>query len=265
MSEAHANRPRDDYWQETLRPFVNLTFLLPFLVAYELGVWWMIGGESTLRGGADGWLHHGFLAMGINLRGLLPLIVIAVLVAWHSRTEDPIQVRWETLGGMCAESFLFAFLLILMGQGLDQGLRSCLLKLDFSTNREILARTIGFLGAGIYEEFIFRLCLLPLGYLAMRAIWVPSMAAAIFSALGTSLIFSLAHYVDGVPGNDVSMWISTAIARIQEDATLCRTFIFRTIAGLFFAILCWTRGFGIAVGCHALYDICVGLIMLSEL
>jgi hypothetical protein len=36
-------------------------------------------------------------------------------------------------------------------------------------------------------------------------------------------------------------------------------FVFRTMAGLFFTLLFITRGFGIAVGAHAGYDILVGL------
>lgn len=37
------------------------------------------------------------------------------------------------------------------------------------------------------------------------------------------------------------------------------TFCFRTTAGLFFAALFVYRGFGVAAGTHAAYDILVGL------
>ena len=38
-------------------------------------------------------------------------------------------------------------------------------------------------------------------------------------------------------------------------------FLFRTLAGLYFAVLYQARGFGIAVGTHACYDILVGVVL----
>jgi hypothetical protein len=38
------------------------------------------------------------------------------------------------------------------------------------------------------------------------------------------------------------------------------SFTFRTMAGLFFALLFIVRGFGIAAGTHAAYDMLVGLL-----
>jgi hypothetical protein len=58
----------------------------------------------------------------------------------------------------------------------------------------------------------------------------------------TSAIFSAAHYVG--PHGDLL------------DAF---SFLFRFTAGAFFAVLFVFRGFGIAAGTHALYDIFVSL------
>jgi membrane protease YdiL (CAAX protease family) len=38
-------------------------------------------------------------------------------------------------------------------------------------------------------------------------------------------------------------------------------FLFRTLAGLYFAVLYQARGFGVAVGTHACYDILVGVVL----
>ena len=58
----------------------------------------------------------------------------------------------------------------------------------------------------------------------------------------TSLLFSAAHYVG--PCGDPFRWL---------------TFLFRFLAGVFFAVLFRYRGFGIAAGTHAFYDVLVGL------
>ncbi len=104
------------------------------------------------------------------------------------------------------------------------------------------ARLVGFCGAGIYEEALFRLLLLPpaiwlLGMFGLSRPWSVGLAI-----LGTSLAFSAAHYA-GVQGEQFD-WFSAS---------------FRCLAGTFFATLFVYRGFGIAAGTHALYDVLVGL------
>jgi membrane protease YdiL (CAAX protease family) len=59
----------------------------------------------------------------------------------------------------------------------------------------------------------------------------------------TSLLFSAAHYL-GPQGDRLELF----------------SFVFRFVAGGFFALLFVYRGFGIAAGTHALYDIFVGLL-----
>ena len=63
------------------------------------------------------------------------------------------------------------------------------------------------------------------------------------SAIATSLIFAAAHHVG--PLGEPFQWYA---------------FGFRCVAGVFFATLFIFRGFGIAAGTHAAYDILVGLI-----
>ena len=41
--------------------------------------------------------------------------------------------------------------------------------------------------------------------------------------------------------------------------------LFRTLAGLYFAWLYCVRGFGIAVGAHAGYDVLVGLFVKTQI
>lgn len=64
----------------------------------------------------------------------------------------------------------------------------------------------------------------------------------VLAVLVSSLVFAVAHYV-GHAG-DTFYWFS---------------FLFRFVAGVFFSILFIYRGFGIAAGTHAVYDILVGL------
>jgi membrane protease YdiL (CAAX protease family) len=107
---------------------------------------------------------------------------------------------------------------------------------------------IGFLGAGVYEELLFRLIFLSLvGWVLSRipALRRPAMMIAVVL---TSLAFAAAHYV-GPYGEPVQLFRSA----------FWFSFSFRFLAGTFFGTLFVYRGFGIAAGSHAGYDILVGL------
>ena len=71
--------------------------------------------------------------------------------------------------------------------------------------------------------------------------WAQRWLGTALAVILTSLIFSTAHYV-GPHG----------------EAFDAYSFSFRCIAGAFFALLFVYRGFGIAAGTHAMYDIFVG-------
>lgn len=258
------------YWFETRKPFCNLVFLLPLLLAYELGIL-LIGGDQsdTFRNGADAWMRQFLQQLGIDLLWILPASLIAALLVWQWASRQPWRTSWDTIGGMIAESLLFAFALILMGQAVDSCFRQSpanLLAVD-GTNwaSSVIIRSVTFLGAGIYEEFLFRLCMIPITYATFRALLIPhrwSMGATIVM---TSLVFSLAHYL-GSPDQGYSFTMLTdAIYRIQTTKSLWFSFVFRTLAGMVFATLFFLRGFGIAVGAHAAYDVIVGAVLISEL
>ena len=105
-----------------------------------------------------------------------------------------------------------------------------------------LDQCVSFMGAGIYEELLFRLMLLPLAMGVFRVTGFPLATAVVLSVISTSLLFSAAHYD----------WFLAAGEPFEATS-----FIFRTLAGAFFSGLFLWRGFGIAVGTHALYDIFV--------
>jgi membrane protease YdiL (CAAX protease family) len=92
-------------------------------------------------------------------------------------------------------------------------------------------------GAGLYEELVFRLLLIPaLTALLARAIGLERWAALVGAVLVSSLIFSSAHHLAG-------------------EAFDAYVFAYRAVAGLFFAALFAWRGFAIAAWTHAIYDL----------
>jgi membrane protease YdiL (CAAX protease family) len=156
---------------------------------------------------------------------------------------------------MLAESLLFAFLLVVVGQlqslafdrfapGADRPLSVAVA--ESTIGPASAARAVTYVGAGIYEEFLFRLCLLPAVYGGFRLIRVPPGTAAALAIVVTSALFSLAHHV-GPTGEPF-------------EPFAC---VFRAVAGLFFSLLFVLRGFGVTVGCHAAYDLLVGVLLVD--
>jgi membrane protease YdiL (CAAX protease family) len=267
MDEAQNPPAEIDYWTATRQPLSSLVFLAPLLALYECGVIW-IGGEraETLRNGADAWMRDWLHQIGITGMWYLPVLLAGVLLAWHHVAKPNWRFSWETFGGMFAESLLFAFVLILIGQALN-GLWRSGSEMTLSTiwPNGLAVRFVTFVGAGIYEEFLFRLCLVPLGYAALRALWAPPRWAAAGTILATSLLFSLAHYLGPNSDGQALAMFSEAAQRIQSTHELWAGFAFRTLAGAYFTLLFCFRGFGITVGCHAAYDLFVGIVLVSEL
>ena len=241
----------DDYWTNSRRPLSCLIFLLPLLGLYEVGVLWLGGSEpESYRNGADHWMRAALQEIGLVQVHVLPAIVIGLLLAWHLGGRYAWKVERETLLGMSAESLLFALVLVVMGQlqnlaFADTSDSTMPVSTAFGTAG--LSKVVSFVGAGVYEEVLFRLWMLPLCYAIFFVLFRSAKWAAGTAILVTSVAFALAHYV-GPHG----------------DAFSALTFSFRALAGSFFALLFLLRGFGITVGCHAAYDLLVGILLVNH-
>ena len=234
--------PEDpSYWSITRRPLPALVFILPILMAYEAGVIYL-GGPSadSLRAGADAWVRQGLASLGLTDRWLLPVGLIGGLLGWQAIDRRDWRFHPAILWGMAIESLLLAVALVGLSKLVDLGF-SRLEGPRLLATRHPIAPVIGFLGAGLYEEALFRLALIPLTYRALRVVMVPRFLACTLAVTASSLVFSLAHHA-GVPGEPFT-WFA---------------FIFRWLAGVFFAWVFVARGFGVVVGTHTAYDLLVG-------
>lgn len=245
------------YLQATRQPWSCVLFVLPLLILYEVGLNLIsIPHPDLLRNGADTWLRGALASLGLSQPLWAPALLLGVLLLWclirpAAARHDAVTI-WT---GMVVESVVFALVLYGFSRGLGflldhWGIRLALADgwlLTVSPEAAAdpaLARILSFLGAGIYEETLFRLLLLSaLGWLFTLADFPPAWAWWM-AALCSALFFAAAHHL-GPNG----------------EAFHSIVFSFRVLAGLYFALLyCW-RGFGIAVGAHTGYDVLVGVLM----
>lgn len=232
------------YLRSTRHPWSSVLLLAPLLAAYEGGVLWLGGDRATqLRNGADAWLRWGLDVFGVGQVLAAPVVVLGVLLLWSwrrwaDRPDDPVT----TWFGMAFESGVFAVLLWQFSQNFGPLIDHLGVKLDVTVRTARAAQILTYIGAGIYEEVLFRLGLFVGGYFILRIVRLPKVAAVLLAAAGAAFAFAAAHHI-GPYGEPMNAYV----------------FLFRTLAGLYFTALFVGRGFGIAVGAHAGYDVLVGV------
>ena len=236
------------YWQLARTPRYNLVFALPLLLLYELLAFSLSHDAiAGVRNGADVLLKSLFITMGgrgcLVVFGALLVGGGAIRVARDMRANGPprgIIFLW-----MGAESIGYAMLfggVTSMLTALVLGQWSPLAVGQFD-QFDLATQLMISLGAGLYEELLFRVLLVGgLAMLARKAFgWQPRRAGLFAVAVG-ALIFSLFHYV-GPYGDPFEL----------------PSFTFRAIAGVLFSGLYLLRGFGITAWTHALYDVFLAL------
>jgi hypothetical protein len=240
---------RSSYWQLARAPRYSLPFALPLLLLYEL-LAFLLTHDAYLgvRNGADVMLKSVFVTLGgrngLVLFGLLLLGVGGWLVVRDLRRSGKVDPRiyafmaLEALGWALAFGTIAGTLTSLLLHGVPLALNYAAARMDVPTQLMIS------LGAGLYEELLFRVLLVAgLAYGAKRMLkWSP-LASGVLAAVVGALVFSAFHY----------------IGPLGDRLTLA-SFTFRAIAGLLFSGLYLTRGFGITAWTHALYDVLLVLL-----
>jgi membrane protease YdiL (CAAX protease family) len=246
----------NSYWQESARPLTSLYFVFPFLLVYEVGMWTI--NRQGLRNGVDVWLRNGLDIVGFGQTFLLPVLTCGVLLGWHHLRGETWKANRKVLGGMVVESIGLGLFLLLWAHGLNGIMRLAQIpaaQITCSTNviSSYWPQLIGYLGAGIYEELFFRLMLIPILYGALTPLNLRPQGRFLTAVLVSSLLFSAAHYHWEF---ELGSWYW---ASDYGETFAWSSFLFRLSAGIFFGTLFVVRGFGIAVGAHALYDVLVVL------
>jgi hypothetical protein len=234
------------YWEESRSHRYSLLFALPLLLLYELlealAPVRVAGG--VVRNGADVILTSLFAAL-LGPRGpmvFMALVIgVALVLVWRDRRSGPIRPRVFLL--MFAESCVLALIFgVVIGTATVKvlGPLRALAAGGNGLDGPVLARLTLSLGAGLYEELLFRVVIVALIANVLQLIVFSRLIAGAVAVVAGALLFSLFHYV----------------GPLGEPFRL-ESFVFRALAGLGFSALYLTRGFGITAWTHALYDVMV--------
>ena len=204
------------------------------------------GGQ--VRNGADVILKE-LAAAAMGTRG--PVVLMALIIGaslwlvWRDWKRSG-GVRGVFFGGMLLESSLLAVVFGLIIGTITARLLGAmhLLMMNGGAGGGAIAGMSGptrlmlSLGAGLYEELLFRVFLVgALAAMAKTLLGFGRRGAGILAAVVGALVFSAFHYIGR-----------------YGDPFEIQSFAFRALSGLAFSGLYLLRGFGITAWTHALYD-----------
>jgi len=280
------NFAEGSYFERTSRPFYALIFLLPFILFYEVGTILIntdVLNQSQVRVVAFVWLQRFLLQMGFGSKfawAAPAAAVVIILLGLQVASRKKWQFGFSDVWPMSVECILLAIPLVVLSLFLSssvgadsqansfqaQGQRIEVLAVQGNeggygagvgsveqvqlAERSLVADIVTGIGAGIYEELVFRLILIcVLMVIFQDVLKFNKVNSVVLAVLVSAALFSAHHHIIFLDGK----FGQAAAFRWPE-------FIFRTIAGVYFAVLFAIRGFGVTAGTHAFYDIIATVI-----
>jgi len=214
------------------RPLDALVFLLPLILCYAV---------ATLTA-PDRVIAFDLLEQFVGLFGPVGVwvpgvVVIVILLATHMASGERWRIHWRHVGMMYVEAVVLAVPLILLSRAIP------LAGGAFWNSSTFHSMAMG-MGAGVYEELLFRLVLITLVVMiGSDLLHMDRAAVAIVAVLASAILFAAHHH-----------------RPIGAEPFVPSTFLFRSLAGAYLAVIFWFRGYGPAAGCHAAYNVAVALM-----
>ena len=225
-----------NYWRYSRSAYYSAIAALPLLVIYEILIVLSQSPYWGIRNAADVWIRTFLMAFDLQAQHLTFVLIgisLALIPIAKSRAQG-IKLKANYFALMFAESLAFSLVLgvvlqsILRIGGLSSG----------GPGSGLMQNLALSVGAGLFEEIIFRVLLLNLLFLLLSPLFKKKVVTAVVAVLLASFLFSLSHYVG-----------------TMADTWQLYSFMFRWAAGLLFTVLYFMRGFAITAYTHALYDI----------
>jgi membrane protease YdiL (CAAX protease family) len=226
-------------WQDCLAGrhsiSLDLFLILPLLIVYEIGI---NLSESNFRNAAEVILKDFYLVMGPQSARFFHWFLAAVIVLCFLRRARGERSFFPVFLTVVLEALLLALILGPLLSGMLGGL-FLQYQLTSGSAPGFSSSILLSIGAGVYEEIVFRFLILGGLFAVCRFVFrTPFWVAALISLGVSSVLFSLYHHI-----GPYAQPITTPV------------FVFRTAAGAILGLAFIFRGFGVAVYVHAFYDI----------
>ncbi len=212
---------------------------LPLLILYEVLIALSTPDAGiAVRLSADIWIKSIATVFGIDTLKFTVFIVLTMgLVVYFKSKENPVALHGKFLLLMILESAVWAVLLYKLVSGTVGAVFA------FAPSGESITTTQQFalsLGAGLYEELVFRVMLVPALVYVFVKFGFGEKGSIFAGVVVGALLFSAVHYMGSL-----------------GDVFTLQSFAFRFLFGVALNVLLVIRGFGIAAWTHSLYNVMV--------
>jgi membrane protease YdiL (CAAX protease family) len=236
------------YLKKSSASVYQLMFFLPLLVIYEVAA--VILNFNTpfeLRNGADILLKYAFYYVGIRtvFSFVFAVLLFVSLLLLFAMKKYGRRVRGEYFTLMFLESLIYGALIGLIASRLVMIVSVANPFLFVGPSDTFGEQLMIGIGAGVYEEVVFRGLLITLLVFILRKVPNISEYVTPLAVIVSSVLFSVFHY-----------WGPFG------ETFLLVTFIYRLVAGILLSALYMARGIGTCAWSHAIYDVYVVLGIL---
>ncbi len=234
---------RQGYFSATRTATWGFLMALPLLILYEFGIVWANSGrEDFIRISSESILKNIIYSVGLTHELIMFVVVIIIGIAtviWERKKKITFKVNYS--GMIIFESATYAIVLAYLVSGLTQLIMSPLMAVQSVEAPSLLLQLVLSLGAGIYEELLFRVLIVGgIFFVMWKAFPKRRILMYFIAAVIGALSFSFVHHL----GNYGDPWALDV-------------FLFRAIFGLVFNLVFLIRGFAVVAWTHALYDVMV--------
>jgi len=213
--------------------YYSLLFISPLFFIYELMCWIQYVNEIfSIRNSADIFFQNIIREIFNDLTPLILLFVIPFIFIYNRKKIFKINYVMSTFFIMLFETIFWTILFVILVGSFNT------LLLSIVHDKIFIEQYYLALGAGIWEEYLFRVVIMfVLIYILNNILNYNYFFSAILSILISSVLFSLFHHLG--PFGEVFIYSN---------------FFLRTFAGIFLGLLYLLRGYGIVVYTHVFYD-----------
>jgi len=243
---------RSKYFTASKKAYYSVFFILPFLIAYEVGLFQgALGGQVN---GADAILRMLFYFLNSFFGSLIAQIVLGVVIAAlilylaYSFVKDRERIRLRYILYMLIESAILGFIVgtvihLLLNHRFprfftlnpNSGVVGQLAVIGLNTP---WSKIVASIGAGVFEELVFRVITIRLLYMffkgSMYRVFGSDKSAVVKAVLLSSVIFSLMHL--------------TSVGNLFGLVSIF-------FGSIIFSAIYLKRGYGIVAATHIFYDV----------
>ncbi len=224
------------YFQYSKNILSSLLFIFPLIILYEFIAFFKFNNtDIIIRNTADTILRDFIRLFSDNVFLIQSIIILFFLISYYiynNKIKNSHTFNIKYFSFMYIEGFLYGLLLVYVLNGLNVFAR-----LDTFQYNDYIISFYLCLGAGIWEEILFRLIIFNLIMYLASYLSNNNFLPLLLSIFISSIIFSLFHYI-GTFSDTFSMY----------------SFIIRFVGGVYLALIYYYRGIGIAMFSHFIYD-----------